>query len=633
MVPEPNRTRVLIKQERRKQKEYFERNRLKSKMKLLGVLSPAKNSTASLDLLNLYMVNQISCKKKTPETVKKPFHVNMNSNIKMLPKKRELELPMSPHCTPSKLCLDDVENNIHYQKLGNKEELGQVQLSQVKNSYSMFEPQFSKIEKCNFTPPSFSAELSSHRHIPKQNLIPRIASSPQSLVYEKKQDGQLNNVDGSNSLVSKINESQDELSSSYKPAQFGTLFERLNSLENGNFLSKRSAIIMSEDFGNMNKRRQSDFIIEKQSIQQIWGENGKEVSSFLENVNEPTHRLLSENCDSFVPQNMINLLDLDQQRVKKTFDKCGYDSLGDICLVTSSDENHSIDGNRSIFTAPESTFSSSTLNKTSYPEKHQPNRNYQEKHNNNEINDFATCFEDCYLISSEKKGKLNNVYQEKTPQKNIQEYPVNSMGSVPLQELYSKQSWDLRLGEIVMEEGRTCSLKGRPTSTKKICLDSSQSSQSASYSPRPTDSCLSSSSEMPSEDEDQMLQQIEDSNKICVKTTETTNDFHLERMSKVSGDRSGKDNAKIHKQTENFYPFSVKNNTDQSPQLQCNSAHVLQNKINDNCILPVVRCDAGVQTEREPAMEEKFDAAVQCNIISLCTCRSDVSPLCHIEIQ
>ncbi|KAM5175084.1 regulator of DNA class I crossover intermediates 1 [Callospermophilus lateralis] len=603
-------------------------------MKLLGVLSPAKNSTASLDLLNLYMVNQISCKKKTPETVKKPFHVNMNSNIKMLPKKRELELPMSPHCTPSKLCLDDVENNIHYQKLSNKEELGQVQLPQVKNSYSMFEPQFSRIEKCNFTPPSFSAELPSHRHIPKQNLIPRIASSPQKLVYEKKQDGQLNNVDCSNSLVSKINESQDDLSSSYKLAQFGTLFERLNSLGNGNFLSKRSAIIMSEDFGNMDKRRQSDFIIEKQSIQQIWGENGKEVSSFLENVNEPTHRLLSENCDSFVPQNMINLLDLDQQRVKKTFDKCGYDSLGDICLVTSSDENHSIDGNRSIFTAPESTFSSSTLNKTSYPEKHQPNRNYQKKHNNNEINDFATSIEeDCYLISSEKKGKLNNVYQEKTPQKNIQEYPVNSMGSVPLQELYSKQSWDLRLGEIVMEEGRTCSLKGRPTSAKKIYLDSSQSSQSASYSPRPTDSCFSSSSEMPSEDEDQMLQQIEDSNKICVKTTETTNDFHLERTSKVSGDRIGKDNAKIHKQSENFYPFSVKNNTDQSPQLQCNSAHVLQNKINNNCILPVVRRDAGVQTEREPAMEEKFDAAVQCNIISLCTCRSDVSPLCHIEIQ
>ncbi|KAG3292162.1 hypothetical protein H1C71_013439 [Ictidomys tridecemlineatus] len=439
-------------------------------MKLLGVLSPAKNSTASLDLLNLYMVNQISCKKKTPETVKKPFHVNMNSNIKMLPKKCELELPMSPHCTPSKLCLDDVENNIHYQKLGNKEELGQVQLSQVKNSYSMFEPQFSRIEKCNFTPPSFSAELPSHRHIPKQNLIPRITSSPQKLVYEKKQDGKLNSVDCSNSLVSKINESQDDLSSSYKLAQFGTLFERLNSLGNGNFLSKRSAIMMSEDFGNMDKRRQSDFIIEKQSIQQILGENGKEVSSFLENVNEPTHRLLSENCDSFVPQNMINLLDFDQQRVKKTFDKCGYDSLGDICLVTSSDENHSIDGNRSIFTDPESTFSSSTLNKTSYPEKHQPNRNYQKKHNNNEINGFATCLEeDCYLISSEKKGKLNNVYQEKTPQKNIQEYPVNSMGSVPLQELYSKQSWDLRLGEIVMEEGRTCSLKGRPTSTKKIC--------------------------------------------------------------------------------------------------------------------------------------------------------------------
>nr|XP_044631025.1 uncharacterized protein C12orf40 homolog [Equus asinus] len=61
-----SRTRVLIKQERRKQKEYFEKKRLKSKMKLWGVLSPVKNSDVSLDLLNLYMVNQISCQKKKP---------------------------------------------------------------------------------------------------------------------------------------------------------------------------------------------------------------------------------------------------------------------------------------------------------------------------------------------------------------------------------------------------------------------------------------------------------------------------------------------------------------------------------------------------------------------------------------
>lgn len=35
-------------------------------MKSLGVCPPVKNPTASLDLLNLYMVNQIASKKKTP---------------------------------------------------------------------------------------------------------------------------------------------------------------------------------------------------------------------------------------------------------------------------------------------------------------------------------------------------------------------------------------------------------------------------------------------------------------------------------------------------------------------------------------------------------------------------------------
>nr|XP_044601069.1 uncharacterized protein C12orf40-like isoform X5 [Equus asinus] len=162
-----SQTRVLIKQERRKQKEYFEKKRLKSKMKLQGVLSPVKNSAVSLDLLNLYMVNQISCQKKRPETVRKPIHVNMNRDIKMPLRKHDLELPMSPHLVPSNLCIDDMENNLHYQRQGSKEELGPVKLS---------------------------------------------------------------NVNYSNSVISKLNKNQDAFSPSYKTAQFGTLFERLNSM-------------------------------------------------------------------------------------------------------------------------------------------------------------------------------------------------------------------------------------------------------------------------------------------------------------------------------------------------------------------------------------------------------------------
>lgn len=615
-----SRTRVLIKQERRKQKEYFEKKRLKSKMKLLGVLSPVKNSTASLDLVNLYMVNQISCHKKTPETVRKPTHVNMSRDIKMPLRKHDLELPVSPHCVPSNLCIDDTENNIHHQRLGSKKELGPVQSSQVLGSHRMFEPQFNRIENCSFTPSSFSAELSSNRHITEQNFIPRIAPRPQRAACEEKQNEQLSNVNFSNSLFSKLNENQDTLSPSYKTAQFGMLFERFNSPGNRNFPTGRPAVVMDE-------RRQSDFITEKRSVQHMWGENRKKALGFLEDVNQPTPRLLSENCDSFISGNVISLLNIDQQRIKNTFDKCGYDSMGDTCAITSSDKSSSTDGCiESIFTDPGLNFTNSTFT-TSYPEGCCPHRSHQED-SSNERSALNTSSEGCYPANSQKKGKFESD-QEKTPQKKIRQYPVNHMGDIPLEGLHSKQSLDFRPGEILIEGGGACSLKGRPTSSKKIYLDSSQSSLSTSYSPRPTDSCFSSSSELSSEDEDQKRKEVEDSNRRSIKTKEPTNHLCLERMAKLPCDRIIKNNAKIRKQSENFHHCSVKDTANQPPQSQCNS-HISQNKTS-HCSLQVVKCDAWVQTESKPVTEEKLDAAVQCSIISKCECGSDVSSLGNVE--
>ncbi|XP_033619489.1 uncharacterized protein C12orf40 homolog isoform X4 [Fukomys damarensis] len=564
-----SRTRVLIKQEKRKQKEYFERNRLKSKMKLLGVLSPTKNSTVSLDLLNLYTVNQISCKKKAPETVKKPIHVNMNRDIKMSLRQHELELAMSPQHVPSKLCLDGTENNnISYHKLSNKTGCGPVQLS---------------------------------------------------------------NVDCSDSLVSKLSECPDVLSSPHEVANFGTLFEQSNNPGNGDFLTTRTGVASGEDWRSMNER-QSDFSIEEQAAQCIWGENGEEISTFLKDVNQPVHSILSENCDSLVGHNMVNLLNIDQQMTQKTFDKRGYNSLGNACLVTNSDGNHSTGGGiRSIFTVSESTLSNSAFNKTSCPEKCQPIKNYQKEHNSNEVCDLSTSFVDCYPASYENRGKRENDYQKKTPPKNIQEDPVSSMWNSPLRELHPNQSWGFGLDEILMEGG-TRSLNGMPTSTKKICLDSSQGSQCTSYSPRPTESCFSSSSEMPSEDEDQILTQdhIEDSNEISTKTTETNNNFHLERMTELSDNSIVNSNAQFHKQSEKLSQCSVKNTTDQFLQSQCESAHALKSKAS-NCILQVVKCDTGVQTEREPVMKERSDAAVQCDVPWKCACGRDVAPLRSVE--
>ncbi|XP_055436709.1 regulator of DNA class I crossover intermediates 1 isoform X3 [Bubalus kerabau] len=510
-----SRTRVLIKQERRKQKEYFEKKRLKSKMKLLGVLSPVKNSTVSLDLLNLYMVNQISCQKKISETVRKPMHVNMNKDIKMPLRKHDIELPMSPNCVPSKLCIDDTENNVYYRRLDTKEELDPVQL---------------------------------------------------------------NNVNYSHSLVSKLNENQDTFNPSYETSQSGPLFKRLNSPGNRNFLTRTPTVVVGEDCGSMDERRQSHFITENNSLQHIWKENRKKFSN--EDMNQQTSSLLSDNCDSFISENMINLLNIDQQKIKETFDKYGYDNTRDTYAVIDSDKNHFTDSHiKSIFTDLELGFSNSTFKISSHSEKCQPNKICQKEYKNNERNNFSTSFEkDFYSASSNKKGKFENDYQEKIYQEKIQKYPVNHIDNIPLEELHSEQSWDFGVGEL-------------------------------------------------SEDEDQ----TEDSNRRSIKTKETANNFYLENMEKFPCDKVINNNAKFHKQNENFNQFSVNNNIHQFPESQCNSAHILQSKTSNNCILQVAKCDAWVQTESELIMEEKLDAAIQCDIISKCKCRNDVSSFCNVE--
>ncbi|XP_006888297.1 PREDICTED: uncharacterized protein C12orf40 homolog [Elephantulus edwardii] len=595
-------------------------------MKLLGALSPAKNSTVSLDLLNLYIVNQISSKKEKPEIVRKPVHVNMNRDIKMPARKRDLELPMSPNCVPSKLCLDDTENSVHYQELGSKKEFGSVQSSQVMDFHSAFKPQFNKTGNCRFPPPSFSEELSSNNHILKQNFAPGIAP----IAYEKNPNEQFTNVNYSASLPSTLNGCQGALSSSYKRAQFGTLFESLNSPGNENFLTERSAIIMSEDHGHLNERGETDLITEKQTMQPFWGENNKEVLNSIEDVNQPNSHILSENCDSFISQNMINILNLDQQGIKENIDKYDCDSVGNICVFTSSSKKDSTDRCvKSIFTIPKLTSSNSAFNKRSYPEKSQANKNYQKEYNNNERKNINASFKKhCYPASSEKTGKFENNYQKKIPQEKIQE---NIMNKTSLGELHFQQPWETGYGEILMEDRGTSSLKARPASPEKIYLDSSQSSQSTSYSPKQTDSCFSSSSEMPSEEEDQVLEQSEESDGRFFKTKETSNNMYLKRMSKLLDDKIIKNNANIYKQNENSHKFSVKNNTDQFPQSQCNSPYLLQDKIGNNCTLQDAKCDAWVQTEVEHEMNLKLDVAIQCDILSKCNCRSSVSSFCSTE--
>ncbi|KAL1767245.1 C12orf40 isoform 2 [Sigmodon hispidus] len=641
-----SRTRVLIKQERRKQKEYFEKNKLKSKMNLLGDFSPAKNSTVSLDLLNLYMVNQISSKKKIPETMKRPTHVNMNRDLKIPLRKHDLELPMSPHCVPSKLCIDDMGNNALHQRLYSKDETGPVQSSQDMNSYRMFH----KTENYSYTQPSSPAELTSNRHIPNQSSTSRITSNPQKFAYEKKQKEQpvifpgfplpvwFSNEKSSDFLFSKLNKHyQDIFSSSQERAEFGASYERINNSETADFLTRRS-LIMGEGYGRKCvKRRQQDFAMKNPSVQQIWGNNGIEFSNFLDDVNQLSQRHLPHNqeSDEFVSHNMINLLSRDQPGRMAAFPKCGYGSLSDTYVV-STDERPSTAGFiKGNFTIPQATFPNLPLN-TSSIGTCQSQKTCQREFKSSDMHDFRrSCEKDCHPASCGRKvyafiieGKIESDDQEEALQRNNWEYPMYSMTGILLSlkifSLFCISFFRCLLleDEIRMEERGMCLVKGRTTPTEKIYLEYSQSSHSPSYSPRPTESTFSSSSDLISEDEDQIQKQIEDSNK---KATETTDNIFLEKVDHV-GDIMVKDNNKIHRQNANFHQSSVKN-TDKFPESQYNLGYISQNKTSNNCVLQAGGCDAGVQTEKELMMGKTVDVAVQCTIISQCSCKShpDVS--------
>ncbi|CAO2601212.1 Uncharacterized protein C12orf40 [Lemmus lemmus] len=578
-------------------------------MKSLGVFPPVKNPTASLDLLNLYMVNQISSKKKTPETMKRPTHVNMNRDLKIPLRKHVLELPMSPHCVPSKLCIDDMGTNVPYQRLCSTERTDPSQSSQDMNSYRMFK----KPENYSCIPLSLAVELPSNKHIPNQNSSPRTASNPWKFASEIKQNEQFSNGDFSDSLFYKLNKHQDIFSSSQKTAEF------VQSPATGAFFTKRS-VIMGEDCGSLCERRQPDFAMEKTAVQQIWRRDGKAFSNYLEHVIQPTprHPSSNHNLDSFVSSNMINLLSRDQPGRMAVFHKRSSGSLSDSC-VASSDESHYTGGFiNGDLTVPQAAFHSSLLN-TSYLGTCQSKKPYQKEYSNSEIHEFRSSFEkDCHLTSCERKGKIESNDQENAVQRNTWEYPVCSMGDTPLKELHHKQSCDFDRNEIPIERRGVCPLKGRPMSAERVYLESSQSSQSASYSPRVTESTFSSSSDLISEDEDQIQQQTEDSNK---KDTETADNFCQEKMVDHLGDIIVEDNVKIH----NFHQSSVKNNIDRFPESQCNAEHTSQNKISDNCLLQARGCDVGVQTEKELAMRETADVAIQCAIISQCSCKSNAS--------
>ncbi|XP_048466080.1 uncharacterized protein LOC125485755 [Rhincodon typus] len=102
------RNRIKLKQQKKQQKEFFEKRKLKTKFKLLDTpLSPQQNSSVSWDLLTLHIVNRIAAKKEQIDGPNKVNQVNMKKDTKMPIRQHNIELPMSPCSTPSRIFLEE----------------------------------------------------------------------------------------------------------------------------------------------------------------------------------------------------------------------------------------------------------------------------------------------------------------------------------------------------------------------------------------------------------------------------------------------------------------------------------------------------------------------------------------------
>ncbi|XP_056369490.1 uncharacterized protein C12orf40 homolog [Oenanthe melanoleuca] len=193
-----SRSRIILKQERRKQKEYFERKKLKSKMKLLEVSSP-KSSAVSLDLLNLYVVNQISTKKDNTENMRKPVHIDITEEKKPI-RRHNLELPTSPLRTQHKSNLDDLQSRLQKQVLESRRQhlsekvkyqhnLSQVmELGYVDSSMENEDNMARVFSACPLSSSGF--QFSNHTQLSEENFNTNLMGNIWEQPYEKELQNQ-----------------------------------------------------------------------------------------------------------------------------------------------------------------------------------------------------------------------------------------------------------------------------------------------------------------------------------------------------------------------------------------------------------------------------------------------------------
>ncbi|XP_062990210.1 regulator of DNA class I crossover intermediates 1 [Elgaria multicarinata webbii] len=570
-----SRKRIMATKERRKQKDFFEKEKLKSKMKLLKV-SPLKSSAVSLDLLNLYVVNQISTKKEYTDNIRKPVHVDINRGIKIPLRRHNVELPNSPEQKLPKQFSDDIQDRVQQEVLENRRKY----LSEKEN----FQSQYLQSSQ----PANIKCEISS---------------------------------------LSKAAYRQRDFSVPDEDASVGQYFQQLNSSEYSETFGKVTA---ATDFGN-GHREEPLFGNVENTLKATQSESPQPIEALFEEENQQYPTIsTSQSYHPFAKKNIIHQLFTDLSDNNQISNLHSPYHSKEIHQMTSSAQTCSAERDlKGIFTAPEHIFfpKSRSLNTVN----EEPIKSHLKDYYSQERIPIIYSDKQQNTTVFENRGGFKNQKKDINTADTVQNYLKKGRKSG-----LAKPNLDhLQIFGLEETEKKVYNYYDQHSNQERQKDDESQlSSQSPSYSPKQTDRYVrTSSDESEKEEQDGKPScHFEDSfaryygNPLPVSGSQRSQcSCHSTGMCSIFLNNGSRETAEIFPQTKPATDL-------RKDKLQRATANLSDPALKNKYANFKARYNAWSQTETCTERMEKSDAAVQCDIMEACSCKNELSSVHSAEI-
>ncbi|XP_015707088.1 uncharacterized protein C12orf40 homolog isoform X2 [Coturnix japonica] len=626
-------SRVILKQERRKQKEFFEKKKLKSKMKLLGVSSP-KSSAVSLDLLNLYVVNQISTKKDSTGNLKKPVHVDITENVKAPFRRNNIELPRSPLRNQFAAHLDDIKNRLQEQVLDSRrqhlleKEKYQRKLTQVTElTYAECmgheDNTASALSTCPLSPSIFWS--SNCAQYSEESFNTNLMGDPWEQTYEDKLKKQSRTISEQDPWTSNHSSQCMFRKSDTEPQE---LLKPLHRLDYVNCARKDPVIMARKESENTEGIKELLFGVMKETadLRVPQDENDCPFLSLFGDESQPIYNKAStKHCNPYVNQSTAPVFLIDPDNRNQMTSRNYIYNTGEAHPAINARKN-SVDRHRKgIFTAPEQVLCKSN---------NAPSANY--KKNSLHKSHLQDCREgQLYLLSPGNK-ETSSTSEKSEPYAYYCDQQINLKESMQnhsrnkrdesVEESVWKQNQLFELEELVKAQQKEYSF-GVSSNLRRMKQDAESplSSPSPSYSPRQTESCFSSSPDTSEEEDaarkkthtDKQHLRTDSANLISAPTrTEPTRAAHNGAVPSLPSSSPAMEGAG-HLQQNNSISHSREEQKEHAALCEGSSLHQTHRRTHDT---QSARCDVWVQTESSGPQTGKVDAGTQCDLMRVCSC-------------